>query len=120
MRRPHSFLLTTLGLSAFAIASSATAAHAESADECVSIRTQEQSSGLAFDVKNACTKKVACSVAWTLSCTNASGKVTSSAKQEARFAVAPDTTHGVNGSATTCKDGWKIDDVSWDCSPASK
>ena len=56
----------------------------------------------------------------TLTCENASGKATSKAKQEARFAIDASDTHHTPGSAATCKDGWKIDDVSWDCSATAK
>jgi hypothetical protein len=53
-------------------------------------------------------------------CENASGKITSKAKQEARFVLSAADTHHTTGSAASCKDGWKIEDVSWDCTPAVK
>ena len=93
-------------------------ASADSASDCVSVRTTEQSTGLAFDLKNACDKRLACAVTWSLACENASGKTTSKTRSEARFAIGPDTSHSTFGSATSCKDGWKIEDVSWDCAPA--
>jgi hypothetical protein len=86
-----------------------------SANDCVSLRSTALSSGLSFDVENTCDRRLSCALTWTLTCENASGKATSKAKQEARFMVGASDTHQTAGSAATCKDGWKIDDVSWDC-----
>ena len=91
-----------------------------SASDCVSIRSAELSTGLSFDVQNGCDKRLSCALTWTLTCENASGKVTSKAKQEAHFSIGASDTHQTIGSSATCKDSWKIDDVSWDCAPAAK
>jgi hypothetical protein len=88
---------------------------ADSADACVSIQSAALSSGLAMDVKNECDKRLSCALTWTLTCENASGKTTSKSKQGARFDIAAADVHHTTGSASTCKDGWKIEDVSWDC-----
>jgi hypothetical protein len=93
---------------------------ADSADECVSIRSAELSSGLSFDMQNRCEKRLSCALSWTLTCENASGKTTHKAKQEAHFDIGASDSHATTGSAATCKDGWKIDDVSWSCAPAGK
>jgi len=92
----------------------------DSANACVAIKSAEMSSGLAFDVENGCEKKLSCALTWTLTCENASGKTTSKAKQEARFVLSASDTHHTTGSAASCKDSWKIEDVSWDCTPATK
>ena len=105
---------------AAALGAAGPARAADSADACVAIRSAEMSSGLAFDVQNTCEKKLACALTWTLTCENASGKTTSKAKQEARFVISASDTHHTTGSAASCKDGWKIEDVSWDCAPAAK
>lgn len=102
------------------IAVAAPAAAGTSASDCVSIASAELSTGLSFDVKNACEKRLSCALTWTLTCENASGKTTSKAKQEARFVVAASDSHQLTGSSATCKDGWKIDDVAWDCAPVAK
>lgn len=106
------------GLALVAMAGPANAG--ASASDCVSINSAALSTGLAFDVKNACEKRLSCALTWTLTCENASGKTTSRAKQEAKFVVDASDTHQLTGSSLTCKDGWKIDDVAWDCAPASK
>jgi hypothetical protein len=93
---------------------------ADSADACVNIQSAELGSGLTFDVHNTCDKRLSCALTWTLTCENASGKATSKSKQESRFVVSASDTHHTTGSAASCKDGWKIDDVSWDCAAAAK
>jgi hypothetical protein len=98
-----------------------TALAAESADDCVAIQRTEQADGLDFQLKNNCDRPLACTLAWTLSCENDKGKVTTTAKQSASVAMAKDTDKHVFGSATTCKtSGWRIDDVGWTCAPAGK
>jgi hypothetical protein len=91
-----------------------------SASDCVSIASAELSTGLSFDVKNACEKRLSCAMTWTLSCENASGRITSRAKQEAKFVVGADGSHQLTGSSAACKDGWRIDDVAWECAPIAK
>lgn len=120
MRR--AFPLVLLGVAAFlGVVGAAGPAHAaDSADACVNIQSAELGTGLAFDVHNTCDKRLSCALTWTLTCENASGKATSKSKQEARFLVSASDTHHTTGSAASCKDGWKIDDVSWDCAAATK
>lgn len=104
-----------------AVASVAAPAQAaDSADRCVSLQSAPLSTGLAFDVQNGCEKRLSCALTWTLTCENASGKATSKSKQEARFVIGASDTHHTTGSAESCKDGWKIDDVSWDCASVGK
>lgn len=105
------------GLSLVAV--SAPAAAGATANDCVSFSTATVSSGIAFDVKNTCDKRLACALTWTLSCENASGKVTSKSKHDARFVVGADEAHQMTGSSATCKDGWSIDDIAWDCAPSA-
>ena len=105
---------------AVVVAVAAPARAADSADACVSLQSAPLTSGLAFDVQNSCDKRLSCALTWTLTCENASGKATSKSKQEARFSVGASDTHHTTGSASTCKDSWKIDDVSWDCAAAGK
>lgn len=105
---------------AFAALGATSARAAESADECVAIQKNEQSDGLAFDVKNNCDRRLACSLSWRVSCENASGKTTKSLVASASFGVAPAAAHQVFGSAAACNGNWRIDDVSWSCAPAAK
>jgi hypothetical protein len=120
MRRAFSLVVVGVAPVMAVVGASGAAYAADSADACVNIHTAQLGTGLAFDVQNTCDKRLACALTWTLTCENASGKATSKSKQEARFLVSAADTHQATGSAATCKDGWKIDDVSWSCAAASK
>jgi hypothetical protein len=120
MRRASPFIFAGAAVVAAVLAVGGPARASDSANACVAIRSAEMSSGLAFDVENGCEKKLSCALTWTLTCSNASGKATSTAKQEARFVLSASDTHHTTGSAASCKDSWKIEDVSWDCAPAAK
>jgi hypothetical protein len=114
----HRAALAALAVTGLLVAMTAQAA--ESADECVAVQRAEQSNGLQFEVKNNCDRRLSCSLTWRLSCENASGKVTSSATKVASFVVAASSEHQVFGSAAACASNWRIDDVSWECAPATK
>jgi hypothetical protein len=115
MRRAACLFSVGLATALALLAVQGPARASSSANDCVSLRSTALSSGLSFDVENTCDRRLSCALTWTLTCENASGKATSKAKQEARFVVGASDTHQTSGSAATCKDGWKIDDVSWDC-----
>lgn len=108
-----------LGVSLLTTASPAAAGGA-TANDCVNVASATLSTGMTFDVKNACDKRLSCALTWTLSCENASGKVTSKAKQEAKFNIGAGDSHQMTGSSASCKDGWTIDDVAWDCASSSR
>lgn len=114
------FLFVVAAAVAGLIATAAPAQAADSADKCVNLESAPLTTGLAFDVKNGCDKRLSCALTWTLTCENASGKATSKTKQEARFVIGASDTHHTTGSSSTCKDSWKIDDVSWDCAAVGK
>ena len=120
MRRAFPFVFAGAAAVASVLAVAGPARAGDSANACVAVQSAEMSTGLAFDVQNACEKKLACALTWTLTCSNASGKTTSTTKQEARFVLSASDTHHTSGSAASCKDSWKIEDVSWDCAPAGK
>ncbi len=90
------FLAGSLALFVFA----APAQAGSSASDCVSIDSAALSTGLSFDVRNGCAKRLSCAL---------------TAKQEAKFVVGASDTHQLTGSSATCKDSWKIDDVAWEC-----
>jgi hypothetical protein len=114
------FVFVALAAFAGVVGIAAPARAADSADACVNIQSATLSTGLTFDVQNSCEKRLTCALTWTLTCQNASGKTTSRARQEARFLIAASDTHHTLGSAETCKDGWSIDDVAWDCAAVAK
>lgn len=120
MRRLLSFVFAAVVAMTGIATVSSPAQAADSADECVSLQSAALTTGLALDVQNACAKRLTCSVSWTLTCQNASGQTTSKAKQEARFVIDASDSHHTTGSAASCKDSWKIEDVSWGCAPIAK
>ena len=105
-----SFFAVVLAAPTFAVAS-------DSADECVVVYRNESDKGIDFEVQNNCQKALSCGLKWTISCENASGKTTSSSKKDTKFGVEAAKNHHENASAAACSDGWKVDDVSWDCAP---
>jgi hypothetical protein len=112
------FLFVAGALVSVALAAPARAG-GSSANECVNVRSAELSTGLAFDVENACEKRLSCALSWSLTCSNASGRTTSKTKQEARFLLGASDTQHTLGSSAACKDSWAIDDVAWSCAPTN-
>ncbi len=101
----------------FAVALAAPSLASENADECVVVYQNDQDKGIDFELKNNCDKRLSCAIKYTVSCENASGRTTSSTKKDAKFGVEAATTHHEKASAASCNDGWKVEDVSWDCAP---
>jgi hypothetical protein len=120
MRRAFPLLFVLALVSVSAAAQANPPQTGESADACLRVQSAPLTEGLAFDLENSCAKRLSCALTWTLTCTNASGRATDTAKKEARFPIGAEATHHTMGSASSCKDSWKIDDVSWDCAPAAK
>lgn len=115
----------TIALSSLAIlgllATSATprsASAATSADECVAIYKTPEPTGIDFELQNNCDKRLSCSLGWTLKCESDAGKVTRSARLGKSFVVTAATSHHEAASSASCNGNWRIDDVTWSCSPA--
>lgn len=96
------------------------ASAADSADECVNVTKTMSDDGLDFEVANHCDRSVTCSIRWTLACENDSGKTTSTKAEAASFALGKDVSKHASGSAKSCKNNWRIDDIDWSCAPATK
>lgn len=118
MKRAAATLLFSLGVLSVLAVGAPPARAAESADECVRLRESQEPGGLALDVDNNCERGLVCAVSWTVQCQTEKGKVTRSSKDAARFVVAASKTGRAFASTKACGDNWKIEDVSWDCSPA--
>jgi hypothetical protein len=113
----HFFPFVVASLAAVALFAPRAGA-APSAAQCVAFQRTETSTGLLFDVQNNCDKELACTLGWTVTCENSSGKATSTSRQAARFTVDAQLSHSETGSAASCTGaGWRIDDVSWSCAP---
>lgn len=90
---------------------------ADSADECVRMRQTQVADGLALAIENNCDRSLSCSLAWTVQCESATGRVTRRSKEGARLLVSTADTRSATASAQTCGDNWRIDDISWECRP---
>jgi hypothetical protein len=90
----------------------------ESTENCVGFTKSEEDKGLSFAVRNACDMKLACKMRWTLTCETNEGKVTATKSASTKFAVDASADGNVFTSAETCKQAWRIDNVSWSCDPA--
>lgn len=117
VKRAVASLLASLPILSVLALAAPPARAAESADECVHLRESQEPGGLALDVDNNCDRGLACAVSWTVQCQTEKGKVTRSSKDAARFVVAASKTGRAFASTKACGDNWKIEDVSWDCSP---
>lgn len=90
---------------------------ADSANDCVRMREAQSGDGLTLAIDNNCDRGLSCSVSWTVQCETATGRITRRSKDGARFVVRASASQAATASASTCGDNWKIEDVSWDCSP---
>ncbi len=88
-----------------------------SASDCVRFSKSDLDKGLEFSVQSSCEHKLSCSLSWNVVCEDTEGKVTSRAKASRRFALALDDDLTILGSAETCKQSWRIDNVGWNCQP---
>ena len=114
-KRILSVVLAALPVLSVALLAAPPAKAADSADECVRLRESQAEKGLTLDVDNNCDRSLSCSLSWTVSCHTESGKVTRSAKENARFVVAASKTGRAVASTKSCGDNWKIEDITWDC-----
>jgi len=110
-------IILSLGLLSIVALRAPDARAADSADDCVRMREVIEGPGLTLNVDNNCDRRLSCSVAWTVECESATGKVTKRSKDAAHFVVGSSASEKAFASAKTCGDNWKIDDVAWDCAP---
>jgi hypothetical protein len=117
VKRAAPAILTALGLLSVVALRAPDAKAADSANDCVRMRETQEGAGLTLSVDNNCDRRLTCSVGWTVQCESATGKITRRSKEAARFVVGSSTTENAFASAKSCGDNWKIEEVSWDCSP---
>ncbi len=90
---------------------------ADSTNDCVLMREGQSGDGLTLSIDNRCDRGLSCSLSWTVQCETASGKITRRSKEGARFVIGPSASRSTTASARSCGDSWRIDDVSWSCTP---
>lgn len=107
---------------AFGLASSSRSVSAqgeekpETADACVSFHEETVDRALVVEATNSCQLRLSCRLDYTVRCTDLDGKQTSKQDKRAPFALAPKSAAKVTLSASSCQQGWRIDDFSWTCS----
>lgn len=87
----------------------------ETADACVSFHDEAVDRGLVVEASNDCQLRLTCRLDYTVRCTDLDGKQTSKADKRAPFALSPKSKTKVTLSASSCQQGWRIDDFSWTC-----
>lgn len=92
-----------------------TVSAAESARDCVGFEKGEADKELLFHAKNSCERGLECTMDYMLSCEDLKGQVTSSSQRRLAFQLASKGERNLTLSAASCKQGWKIDDVAWNC-----
>ena len=111
--------LTRLALffAAFALATDAVAAETtESADACVGFDNETGDKLLLIHARNSCERRLSCTLDYTVLCEDVDGKRTSRTTKRAPFTLAKNGSQELSLSAAACKQGWRIDDLSWSCS----
>jgi hypothetical protein len=93
----------------------ATAIAAESARDCVGFEKAEADRELRFHANNSCERRLECTMHYTLSCEDLKGQVTSSSQLRLAFQLASKGAQDLTLSAASCKQGFRIDDVTWNC-----
>lgn len=106
----------------FAVGSLVIAAEAQAeeagAGDCVGFSKTDVEKGFEYAINNACSRKLACRVSWTVKCESNDGQVTSRKRESAKLAVDGEGSASVTATAAACKQGWSIDDVGWHCDEA--
>jgi hypothetical protein len=108
-------VLTFFAVSALASVSVGAEEEPETADACVSFRDETVDKALVVEATNSCQLRLSCRLDYTVRCTDLDGKQTSKAEKRAPLALAPKSNAKVTLSASSCQQGWRIDDFSWTC-----
>ncbi|MDF3067912.1 MAG: hypothetical protein K0R38_3513 [Polyangiaceae bacterium] len=110
-------MLTLLAVSALSSVSVGAEKEAkpETADACVSFHDETVDKALVVEATNSCQLRLSCRLDYTVRCTDLDGKQTRKVDKRAPFSLAPKSQVKVTLSASTCQQGWRIDDFSWTC-----
>jgi hypothetical protein len=93
----------------------ASAQEADTADACVGFHNREGDKEIVVHADNVCERRLACTLDYVVVCEDNDGKTTSHAQKHSRFSLAPKGNAELTLSATDCKQGWKIDELIWNC-----
>lgn len=87
----------------------------ETADACVGFQNDYGDKEITVHASNGCERRLACTLAYQVDCKDNDGKVTSRAAKQTFFALTPNGKADIALSASTCKQGWAIDNLAWSC-----
>jgi hypothetical protein len=96
---------------------SASAEETPNASDCIGFEKNENDHNIQYSIENVCERKLSCSVRWKLTCEDKNGRATSKSSHKANVSLDASGSAEVTASAESCKQGWRIDDVSWSCQP---
>lgn len=85
------------------------------ADACVSFSSEPGDKRIVVSASNDCKRRLACSLDYTVRCTDTRGKETRKLDGHAPFLLLAKGNATVTLSAETCSQGWAIDDFTWSC-----
>lgn len=99
----------------FASPEGASAEESETVNTCLGFRNEVGDKQLVVHASNACEKRWACSLRYTVECTDHEQKVTARVEKRATFALLAKGAQDILLSAAQCKQGWSIDELTWSC-----
>jgi hypothetical protein len=103
------------GLLATASIGTAAAEETPNASDCIGFEKNENDHNIQYSIENVCERKLSCRVSWKLTCEDKDGKATAKSTHKANVSLDASGSTSVTASAESCKQGWRIDDVSWSC-----
>ncbi len=117
MRSPGKVILALSAVSALLAFSAAPARAGDSVDECVQLASTPVAKGISLGIDNHCDRSLSCRLSWKVTCESATGKVTRTRTGSASLVLASSASGSALAGASECGDSWRVDDVSWACSP---
>jgi hypothetical protein len=116
-RRYARWSMLVFGLSCYSVSSDAIAAEpAGDVDACIGFRNETGDKLLTVHARNSCDRRLACTLDYTVLCEDAQEKTTSRASKSTSFQLGKQASRDLSLSAADCKQGWRIDELSWTCS----
>ena len=87
----------------------------DTANACVGFQNRVGDKEILVHAGNDCERRLACTLDYTVTCEDHTGKATSRVQGHTPFNLAPKGNADLTLSAADCKQGWSIDDLVWKC-----
>lgn len=97
------------------VADAAAAERAETADACVTFRSESGDKQLRVTVANSCERRLACTLDYAVMCEDTQGRRTSRSAKRAAFKLDARGGRELALSAEACLQGFWIDELRWSC-----